>query len=590
MRIYGCFDIEDSSAEVTDRPVAAFDLRVKQPLLLYGCRHKSTGLLASQEQAKDICDEFDLEFFSDERLLWLAAPDEAAAAPALSQLRRLGLFSEHPPPLPSGLPPLVPPNPSSNLPPNKLPPNVAMANCPQCGRPSPGPGKLCANCLLAPVNDFEKKKEAPPWLWPVVGTAIGILLIALISYAAWNYFVNHPDPPLVNSFSIDPPTITQGKTATLKWSTSHADRVVIEPGLGQQNDSGELAVSPSSPTTYTLQATNKGGTVTKQISLGVWKSLAPPKANFSFTSDKSSITRGEHVELRWQFSSSESKWIRRKVTLSRTPDNGFGRVDASSRTSFSDTPEQPSTYRLMVTDVFGQTTWRTVAVEVRPAIERIIPAQPPPFRGLPPTPKPTQPVTPGREPYRGQTPTPVQPTRPFVPPTSAAPVLTLTVSPANPYPCQESVLTWSVRGAFTRAIITPDNFNVFREGRMTIHPIQTTDYTLRVEWAGGPPVSVTRELTVTTGAGACGEIVWTGLVPIDGTIAIDCLSVDHPTSEPLPSRPIQGCFQGSNVQVATSDRTVFVTAQPYTLRRPRVVLHSIRQGQATIHLRWGQRP
>ena len=68
-------------------------------------------------------------------------------------------------------------------------------------------------------------------------------------------------PPEV-TFSANPPTIILRESSTLTWTTTNADSVTIDQGVGQVNLSGSMNVSPSRTTTYTITAQGSGETVT----------------------------------------------------------------------------------------------------------------------------------------------------------------------------------------------------------------------------------------------------------------------------------------------------------------------------------------
>src|SRR5512143_4064523 len=69
-------------------------------------------------------------------------------------------------------------------------------------------------------------------------------------------------PPQV-TFSATPESITPGQASTLSWTTSEAQSITIEPGLGAVAPSGSQTVSPAATTTYTLTAAGLGGTATR---------------------------------------------------------------------------------------------------------------------------------------------------------------------------------------------------------------------------------------------------------------------------------------------------------------------------------------
>jgi len=74
-------------------------------------------------------------------------------------------------------------------------------------------------------------------------------------------------PPTINSFTVSPASIYQGETATLSWSVSNADIVIIDQGIGNVALSGNKSINPDRDTTYSLTASNKDGTRNASTSL-----------------------------------------------------------------------------------------------------------------------------------------------------------------------------------------------------------------------------------------------------------------------------------------------------------------------------------
>ena len=62
------------------------------------------------------------------------------------------------------------------------------------------------------------------------------------------------------SIAADPETIEIGSASTLTWSSTNADSVTIDQGIGSVDPSGTATVSPTETTTYTITTTGPGGT------------------------------------------------------------------------------------------------------------------------------------------------------------------------------------------------------------------------------------------------------------------------------------------------------------------------------------------
>lgn len=159
-----------------------------------------------------------------------------------------------------------------------------------------------------------------------------------------------PPPPSIAVFGATPATIIAGGSTNLTWSTTGADRLEIAASAGTSPGvvtGTSLAVAPAASTTYTLRATNAGGSVTRTAVVTVMPPL-PTIGAFSATPD--SVLPGGSSTLSWSVAGA--------ATVSITP--GIGAV---SGTSIAVTPSASTTYTLTATNETGSVT-RTVAVNV----------------------------------------------------------------------------------------------------------------------------------------------------------------------------------------------------------------------------------
>ncbi|MCI5193972.1 MAG: hypothetical protein D3915_12750 [Candidatus Electrothrix sp. AU1_5] len=143
--------------------------------------------------------------------------------------------------------------------------------------------------------------------------------------------VTEPAPAPTVSLSAAPTSITAGNSATLSWTSSNADSVSIDNGIGTVDPSGSVSVTPSATTTYTITAAGPGGTATNTATVEVLP-VADPVITISAASE--SIALGSSTELSWQSSNVETVSI----------DNGIGTVTATD--SRSVTPEHTTTYTI----------------------------------------------------------------------------------------------------------------------------------------------------------------------------------------------------------------------------------------------------
>jgi len=76
-------------------------------------------------------------------------------------------------------------------------------------------------------------------------------------------------PPPTATFTATPISIFNGQSATLSWTTTDAQTVTINQGIGSVALNGSQTVSPTTTTTYTLTASNAAGNVTKTAAVTV---------------------------------------------------------------------------------------------------------------------------------------------------------------------------------------------------------------------------------------------------------------------------------------------------------------------------------
>ncbi|MCP2501848.1 MAG: OmpA family protein [Deltaproteobacteria bacterium] len=106
-----------------------------------------------------------------------------------------------------------------------------------------------------------------------------------------------PPPPVAavgTSISANPTYVYTGQCTTLTWSTQNATDVVIDPGVGKVGPSGSKQVCPTDNTTYTISATNAGGTKTASTTVPVYKRTT---LQINFDTAKADIRKKDLPEL-----------------------------------------------------------------------------------------------------------------------------------------------------------------------------------------------------------------------------------------------------------------------------------------------------
>src|SRR4030042_6827469 len=123
-------------------------------------------------------------------------------------------------------------------------------------------------------------------------TLIPLLLLAVLFTAGCDLagisLTTTNQPPLINSFAANPPSIAAGESSTLNWGVTGATTVSIDQGIGTVALSGSRAVMPTTTTIYKLTATNAAGmsgTATAQVMV---TSATPPSPTPSPTPSPSS--------------------------------------------------------------------------------------------------------------------------------------------------------------------------------------------------------------------------------------------------------------------------------------------------------------
>jgi peptidoglycan-associated lipoprotein len=82
-------------------------------------------------------------------------------------------------------------------------------------------------------------------------------------------------PPAAPTISLNasPAAIEKGQSTTLSWSSSNANGVTIDNGIGTVEPSGSRSISPATSTTYMARATGPGGNAIAEARVTV---TAPP--------------------------------------------------------------------------------------------------------------------------------------------------------------------------------------------------------------------------------------------------------------------------------------------------------------------------
>jgi len=154
--------------------------------------------------------------------------------------------------------------------------------------------------------------------------------------------------PEILSFAASATEIIDGESIALSWEVVDADLVMITPGIGSVDAIGEMTVTPTEDTTYTLTATNARGSDTADLDIEVF----PRLAILSFEAEPAQISPGQTSRLSWQVENSAS------VTLS-------GVAGEQAPSGFIDVmPDETTDYTLTATGALGQELTSQVRLDV----------------------------------------------------------------------------------------------------------------------------------------------------------------------------------------------------------------------------------
>ncbi len=186
-------------------------------------------------------------------------------------------------------------------------------------------------------NDF---KKAVYRLEKQVTLAAANTIVIILASKPGSYltFTQSQDAPSLTA-AADPAEILAGQTAALTWSSTLADSISIDQGLGNIELSGTLSVSPQATTVYTFTASGAGGTSTFPVTVTV---IPPPTA--SITASPETIVIGNACELSWTSENADRVEI----------DNDIGAVPLSG--SLSVFPTETTTYTIKATGPGGSAT------------------------------------------------------------------------------------------------------------------------------------------------------------------------------------------------------------------------------------------
>jgi len=143
-------------------------------------------------------------------------------------------------------------------------------------------GRVTLNGLeVVSPNDFKKKVVAIERLVNIGESNVLTVILegkpgSLMTLGIYGFA---PEPQA--SIAVVPGTVWSWETGRLTWTSQFADKVMIEPGLGEVALNGSLAVQPGETTTYNLTASGLGGSVSASATLTVLQDETLPTVTIS---------------------------------------------------------------------------------------------------------------------------------------------------------------------------------------------------------------------------------------------------------------------------------------------------------------------
>jgi hypothetical protein len=166
------------------------------------------------------------------------------------------------------------------------------------------------------------------------------------------------NPPTVDAFTVDNANPQAGAEVHLSYVVRGATSISILPAPGAVTSS-PVTVLPIGPTVYTLNATNSGGTTSRQLTVNAPR--AAPASIVQFSLVPSQAPAGTQRVLSWKISHGSG------VTLQG---GGLGTKTITTETQISDAPLATATYTLSATSLTGV---YPASVTAR-AVARVVPA------------------------------------------------------------------------------------------------------------------------------------------------------------------------------------------------------------------------
>ena len=182
--------------------------------------------------------------------------------------------------------------------------------------------------------------------------------------------VTVPDPPLpvINSYDITPAAIPfPSGNATHTWSTSNADTVSIDRGVGVVTGSNLSVFTNTSPASYVMTASNAVGSVQKVATVVIAPQVAPAITGFTASNSSLPYLGGSGTSLDWTTNVVGAGAVTYTLALiaapAGVPTGSVGVTGPNAGTSRTPTVSGNYTYRITASNAVGNSS-RDVTVNV----------------------------------------------------------------------------------------------------------------------------------------------------------------------------------------------------------------------------------
>jgi uncharacterized protein YkwD len=134
--------------------------------------------------------------------------------------------------------------------------------------------------------------------------------------------------PTINSFTANPSSITAGQSTTLMWNVSGSNVTLsIDNGVGNVSNVTSAVVQPAQTTTYTLTATNSGGSTTARATVTVGVSGPLDLALNQLATQSSTYASGVTIAAKAVDGNTDGKYADGSLSHTNLDANAWWQVD-----------------------------------------------------------------------------------------------------------------------------------------------------------------------------------------------------------------------------------------------------------------------